>query len=95
GECLGIGEYANGYKLSIFPNPSSGRFVVKVDSESEGTFDLKVINNKGVEVFHETGIQVSGSFEKEINLPGFAQGVYFINLYNNEINILRKVLIKR
>ena len=94
-ECLGIGEYANGYKLDIYPNPSNGKFVIKVNATDEGIFNLRVINNTGLEIYNENDISVSGLWEHEIDITEFAQGVYFIHLYNNEVNILKKVLIKK
>ncbi|MCD4694916.1 MAG: T9SS type A sorting domain-containing protein, partial [Bacteroidales bacterium] len=95
GECLGIGETAEGYHLEIFPNPNNGTFVVKLDAVKEGNINLRVMNNIGVEVYSENNLNISGCWEKEINLSYLSQGVYFIYIYNDNISILRKVLIRR
>ncbi|MCF8406005.1 MAG: T9SS type A sorting domain-containing protein [Bacteroidales bacterium] len=95
GECLGIGETARSLNLKIFPNPNNGSFVIKLDAIEEGRFDMKVMNNIGMVIYAENDLLISGSWEKELDLSDLSQGIYFINIYNDDTNILRKLVIRK
>jgi len=79
----------------IFPNPNLGKFSVKLTHAGSGTINLKVMNNIGVEVYTENDITVSGNWNKEIDLGELSQGIYFINIYNDDINLLKKIVVRK
>jgi len=94
-ECLGINEVVNGIHIELFPNPSHGKFTIKLVSGNSGCFDLRILNNMGTEVFSEHGIQVNGSLEKDIDLTSLAEGLYFIYMNSNKTNYIRKIIISK
>ncbi len=94
-ECLGINEVVNGIHIELFPNPSHGKFTIKLVSGNSGCFDLRILNNMGTEVFSEHGIQVNGSLEKDIDLSSLAEGLYFIYMNSNKTNYIRKIIISK
>ena len=83
----------NELQVNIIPNPSSGIFNISVNDVS-GNIDMKIINSQGQTVLSKRIENVTGSFEKQINLSDQAAGVYFIKLCTNKGIDIRKILTK-
>ncbi|MCD4698800.1 MAG: T9SS type A sorting domain-containing protein, partial [Bacteroidales bacterium] len=95
GECLGINEIVDGMHIEIFPNPSKGKFTIKVNSINNETANLKIINNLGVTVYSENNINLDNTFKTEINLGDYSEGLYFINILTDETNYIKKIVIRK
>jgi len=93
--CTGISEVVDGMFIEIFPNPTDGIFTIRVKSENSEQVNLKIINNLGIEVYTENNISLNNTYETEINLSEFSEGLYYINLYSNEVNYLKKIIIQK
>ena len=94
-ECVGINEVVNGVHVEIYPNPNKGIFTVKFNSGKSQDLNMRILNNIGVEVYSESGIQSNGSFVREINLSSLSEGIYFIYLNSNETNYMRKIIVSK
>jgi hypothetical protein len=94
-EASAINEYVNGLSLQIFPNPNNGEFMIQLNALQTSKINLKVMNNLGVEVYSENDIDVTNTLDKNLNLSHLAKGVYFINIYNEETSILKKMIIRK
>ncbi len=92
---VSIDEYDNGVSVEIFPNPNSGEFMVKLNVLQSSEVNLKVLNNLGVEVYNEKNVSVKNTWEKNINLSDLSEGLYFINIYNDETSILKKMILRK
>ena len=64
---VGITEYSNPTSFSIYPNPTTGVFTVKV---AQGT----------IRIYDLIGNIILESTKPEIDLSGHASGVYFIKV---------------
>ena len=69
--------------ISIYPNPITDRLFIK----SEGNIIVKVLNSLGQEVYSGT--------DKQINMNGLNQGIYFIQITNEKGHLLNKKIIKQ
>ncbi len=83
---LSIDEYNN--KVGIYPNPNTGMFTVKLND----------IDNAQVKIFTTTGKliydNVMHSDVLNVDLRGYARGVYFINVSSGNINVVKKLIVK-
>lgn len=92
GATLGTNEIIMGDAvMSIFPNPASKSFTVKLDKE---------INNAKVEIFNLTGQMVytsemGKSLEKEIDCNHLNNGIYMVNISNGQSSSTQKLIINR
>jgi len=95
--------YANGVGISekqicsfsIFPVPNEGMFKMVINSQSEQTFILDIYNYLGVVILEQKDIEVNGLSERIIDLRPAPNGVYSIVLKNNEMQILKKIVINK
>jgi len=57
--------------------------------------NLRIVNNQGKIVYSEYDIQLGESFIRNIDLSGFSEGLYFINLNSTETNYMKKIIITK
>ncbi len=77
-------------KINIYPNPSTGKFVIKLPYLIET--EIKVFDLKGEMLFQQ---MISLNNEViEIDLSGHAKGVYYLKINSDKISTTKKVLIK-
>lgn len=79
--------------VSVYPNPSNGRFQLMMkSSELSKKFDLFIYNAEGKNVFlkHAAELQT----ENSIDLTGFDKGIYMLNLSDGRKNYTKQILIQ-
>jgi hypothetical protein len=84
----------NGANCSVYPVPNDGQFNVKITSESRETFSFSIYSELGVKLYEETGIEVSGTFSKQVDLRPIPAGIYTIVFKNETGQLVKKILIK-
>ncbi len=89
----GISEFDNNL-LQIFPNPASEKINLTIDKSNIDPVNIKILDNKGVIVLSEQEKKMDGN-SLLINLSDLSNGIYFLHLYNDELNIVKKIVIKK
>ena len=89
----GIDEVTN-TAIQIYPNPNNGQFTLNLSSTQATTYELKLVNALGMSVVNKT-IEVNGNFSENVNISGFAEGIYYLYLRNDENSIIRKVVVQQ
>ncbi len=93
----GIFNYENDNNISIFPNPSNGKF--QIQNLGFGVQNLEIYNVLAEKIYsvlnfqHQTcltGRQASN----EIDLSSLPKGIYFIKIYNGEKTHTEKIVIQ-
>lgn len=77
-----INEYNTSKEILVFPNPTSGKFIVK----SKGIGKIEVFNIKGTQIYFGK--------EKEIDLSQESNGIYFIKVITDKQTITKKLIIQ-
>jgi hypothetical protein len=78
--------------LSVFPNPISSSCIVQWDNENSANTVLKLVNINGNVLYHKD-ITESGMVQQHIDMSGFPEGIYFIQLSTSR-NISTQTLYK-
>jgi chitodextrinase len=65
--------------ISVYPNPSKGKFRVKVSSITNGKLSINVYSANGILVKSIIDSK-SGDYDQELNLTGFPAGTYIIKV---------------
>ncbi|NPA37467.1 MAG: T9SS type A sorting domain-containing protein [Chlorobi bacterium] len=80
-------------KAILYPNPSTGIFRVKAESNTPAEFRIFIFNMKGQAIYSGKWDSVT-ILDKEINLSTFPKGIYNVEVVRNGIASSYKLLLK-
>jgi hypothetical protein len=66
--------------ISLYPNPTSGKTTLTINSGTDGKFNLRVFDVIGKVLIHEDFSLSEGLNTKEINLENASRGIYFVTI---------------
>lgn len=89
-DCTGIHDMASP-ELSIYPNPSDGAFTISLNAA--GAVSIRLTDARGTVVYSQNDIAANGFLTKLIQTTGLAQGVYYLTITGERMNITEKVII--
>jgi Domain of unknown function (DUF2341)/Secretion system C-terminal sorting domain len=88
--CVGVQEIENANALSIYPNPITSELNIAVNAKSFDNISLQIVNALG-EIILTKAITTANL---QINTAKFAEGVYFINIIDNNKVVKTQKIIK-
>ncbi len=91
--CAGV-EENNISGILIFPNPTNGMLTLAVKNPAFTELQISVVDIQGKEVFNNLYKNVSAGYNKQINLDGFAKGIYFIKMNTGSDIQIQKLIIQ-
>lgn len=77
-------------KLSVYPNPTTDKFLVELGMSKAGKVTLRMVDALGKEVYAETITTATANLKHEVQMTDMASGVYVLML-----NVDGKVAVKR
>ena len=78
--------------INIYPNPSPGIFTVSIKGLQTAT--LTLFNIQGQRIYMQPVESVDGSIEKRVDLSGFSQGIYYIQVSTEQTSEIKKIIIE-
>ncbi|MBK7668356.1 MAG: T9SS type A sorting domain-containing protein [Sphingobacteriaceae bacterium] len=88
-QCVGVNQISGANnELKIYPNPSSGQFVLEFENVKEKT-EVKVVNAIGQTVLRRT---ISNTDKINLNISDQASGVYFVEVNADGENYRAKII---
>lgn len=81
-------------KLTVYPNPSDGRFTLEMETNASGLSRIRVFNNLGIEIWEEEKMAIGNKISTEIHLKGVPAGMYFVELENEKGRQIRKLILR-
>ncbi|HZK06571.1 MAG TPA: C25 family cysteine peptidase [Bacteroidales bacterium] len=91
--CVGIFDGQTSAQATIYPNPGEGLFTLELNGND--VVQLQVVNAIGEIVYKVSDVKVDGHLATDINLNGFAEGVYFLKIDGNTMHEFQKIVITR
>jgi hypothetical protein len=79
--------------VDVSPNPSVGIFNIEVYAEDVRELKMSVSTLVGTVIFTSEPEEFTGVYVKEIDLTGNDNGVYFLDVYIDEDEFLRKLFL--
>lgn len=69
---------------SIYPNPFTERFILRLKNATKGSIKLSVSDLQGKTIWQFETLSENALFEKEVDLNGQAKGVYLLRVQTDE-----------
>jgi hypothetical protein len=92
---VGVQEVKGIEDVQLFPNPTTGKFTIHFRSgNAVKEVKIKVTGMTGQLITQEVTTHTGGRFMKEINLGGYAKGIYLVELDADGIKATRKVIVQ-
>ena len=87
----GISENFLQNNITVYPNPSNGRFQLAIgENQDERNYNLMIINLEG-KIIYQSVVEKSNT---NIDLSEFAKGNYYLKVFNEENNLTKKISIQ-
>jgi hypothetical protein len=94
-DCTGIQEVTDNWSVDAFPNPSSGLFNIEIRSNYEKPVQMSIFNAIGIKVYKQDNILINQINTISVDLENYSEGVYYLNLNGEGINIIKKIVIQK
>ncbi len=92
---VGIDNIEASSKLKIFPNPSSGIIDINYKTNSINNCYLSIYSIDGKRVYNEVWKQPSTQCEHKLDLSYLLNGLYYINIIQDDENSSYKIIIEK
>jgi chitodextrinase len=86
-------SFAN-LKVKLYPNPAESYTNIELISESNTTFEYKVIDIEGRVISTKRDIPVNGYQEEHVDISNLKSGIYFIMISNQQYKETFKLIVK-
>ena len=87
----GINELLNGGRVSIYPNPTTGKVTINTSSLNSDKLKIEIFDAIGkIDFIKEVKLPAN---EVAFDLSGLNKGVYFVRVSNGEENFTRKLVL--
>jgi photosystem II stability/assembly factor-like uncharacterized protein len=89
----GIEDQVTAIDVNVYPNPASDRLTITLDSESEETANIYIVNSLGQVVYSGLSPSANSNNTHSINTSGFVRGLYTVVIENGSESISEKVIV--
>ena len=86
-------QATSAFELVIAPNPSAGKFSLKIDTKRSQEIGVKIYHTSGKEIANELISAAEGTSLHYLNMKDLASGVYTLRLQHKGGIICRKIVI--
>lgn len=79
--------------VSVTPNPSNGRFTVKVDNEPKSTISWQLIDASGKRMMQSNRVSRNKYFSESFDLEQYPKGTYLLQLLIGQQLVTEKIVL--
>jgi hypothetical protein len=79
--------------LSVYPNPTNGKFTVSVSNAEALDMTIELVNTTG-QVVYRNEVKAAYSYTNDIDASNFAKGVYYLKVNNGSEVKVEKVVVQ-
>ena len=81
-------------KISIYPNPNSGIFTVKLNEDFGENVTIKLLNAMSSVVFERKNTDINSGFTMDLDLSNLNKGLYFLVIESYQGNTVQRIIIR-
>ncbi len=89
---VGIENELNLNVLNIYPNPANDQLNIFIEDEYTGKTEITLMNEIGMVVYSKSFDKTDLTYQTEINMNEFSNGVYFLRINSEQKSITKKVM---
>ena len=82
-------DYA-GNDFIIYPNPAKSYCTINYESSDAIEISINITNSIGQKIYAKNIIGLNGMFKETINLESYAEGIYFISISEQGVQLAQK-----
>jgi hypothetical protein len=82
------------FNTRVYPNPATSTSTVQFNVEQSSTVEITVMNAVGQVMYQDADIYGPGLKYEQINVSGFASGLYFVKVRMDGLQQARKLVIE-
>jgi len=90
----GVKDGNVGPAISVFPNPSSGSFIIQINSNADISGILTLTNSSGRKILETEKINFSYNARIPVDAQFLSPGIYFIEIKTDKTVYRDKVVVK-
>jgi len=91
----GVNEVNKLNGFNVHPNPTSGKFNIRFNTDVEiSDVQVRITNVTGQVVFEQKYTHAGGTFNKELDMSNNAAGVYFVQLQADGAQLMTKLVVQ-
>ena len=79
--------------LSVYPNPTNGKFTVSISNAEATDLTVELVNISG-QVVYTSNVKAVYSYNEDIDASSFAKGVYYLKVNNGTEVKVEKVVVQ-
>ncbi len=91
---VGILQHDKNVEITLWPNPSNGKFVLNLKSADETVFNISVVNQLGQKVTVLNTGKFKGNWKSMFDLSEHQSGLYFIVMESSKEKIVKKLILR-
>ena len=91
---VGIADPGNTFGITLTPNPSNGKFILKVNGSPDKEVMITITDMNGKTTFSDKYFSSSKSFLREIDLTALPKGIYLLKATSEGMSKTEKVVIR-
>ncbi|GAA4972880.1 hypothetical protein GCM10023315_24050 [Algibacter aquimarinus] len=80
--------------FKVFPNPNTGKFIIKADKTFTDTLNIQVFDLRGRSIYNKVYALNNKTFDEEITLNSIQSGMYILNIEDGNKSVSKKIIIK-
>ena len=88
---VAINDNSEFYELLVYPNPTSGRFIIELPYNNVN--QIAILDIKGKTILKQDVVSIESNFNESFDLSNYSEGFYFIQITTDKGTYLRKLLL--
>ena len=91
----GVGEQTDNSGIQIYPIPANERLEVEFAKPLNGPFDFYIMDAFGKKVFQTKITDSNGNHTETIDISSLKKGIYFVELFGDEVIFVKKIIVQK
>jgi len=79
--------------ISMFPNPTTGKFSLDLGWDSQDDVNVKITNALGIIIYEKLVKKTYSNFKHELVLTNQVNGIYFVTIQTNKFRIVKSIVL--